>query len=82
MIIERIATKRKLEIRYSYLTPAQLSSLFTVVSATSFTVEYPDPQTGAQRTGLFYCGDRKCSAMDYKSGVMRWKDISFSLVEM
>lgn len=82
MIIERIATKRKLEIKYTYLTPAELSSLLSAVSATSFSVEYRDPQTNTDRTGNFYCGDRKCSAMDYQAGVMRWKDISFSLVEL
>lgn len=81
MIIERIATKRKLELSYAYLDKSSLSTLLTAVSPVFFTVEYPDPQSGATRTGTFYCGDRKSGMMIFRSGIPKWKDISFSLVE-
>lgn len=81
MIIERIATKRKLELTWSYLSQAQLAQLLQLVSPVFVTVEYPDPQDGAVKTGTFYAGDRNTSAVDYRNGVMRWKDVKFSLVE-
>lgn len=81
MIIERIATKRKLELSYAYLSQSGLSALLTAISDVFFTVEYPDPVTGALRTGTFYTGDRNAAAIDYKAGVMRWKDLKFSLIE-
>ncbi len=81
MIIERIATKRKIEVVYKYLSQSELSTLLAAVATVSFTLEYRDPQTGTAKTGSFYCGDRKCGAIDYKAGVTRWKDISFSLIE-
>ncbi len=81
MIIERIATKRKLELSWSYLSQSSLASLLQAVSGVFFTVEYPDPQDGALRTGTFYAGDRNAGAIDYINGVMRYKDIKFNLVE-
>jgi len=81
MIIERIATKRKLELSWSFLTKTDLSSLLQAVSPVFFTVEYPDPQTGSNRVGTFYCGDRTCGMLDFKNGVPRYKDVKFNLIE-
>lgn len=81
MIIERIATKRKLEMSWSYLSQSDLSVLLQAVSGVFFTVQYPDPQDGTLKTGEFYSGDRSAGAIDYKNGVMRWKDIKFNLIE-
>lgn len=81
MIIERIATKRKIEIVWSFLTKDELSSILQKVSGVFFSVEYIDPEVGSNKTGTFYCGDRKCDALDYSNGTVRWKDIKFNLVE-
>ena len=82
MIIERIATKRKLEMAWSYLSQSDLSTLMTAVSTSVFfTVEYPDSMTGGMKTGTFYCGDRGADAIDFQNGVMRWKSIKFNLIE-
>lgn len=81
MIIERVATKRKLEFSWKFLTQVQLAALLTLVSPIFFTVEYPDPQTGALRTGTFYAGDRKAGALDFKGTVVRWVDAGFSVIE-
>ena len=82
MIIERITTKRKLELSYNYLSATDIATLLTAISGTTFTVTYPDAQTGLNRTGTFYCGDRTAGAIDYQGSVMRYKDIKFSLVEV
>lgn len=81
MIIERVATKRKIEFSYKYLSQSDLASLLQKISDVFFMVEYIDPQTGGTKTGTFYSGDRKAGAVDYRNGVMRWKDIGFNLVE-
>ena len=81
LIIERIATKRKLELSSNYLSAANLSTLLTAISGTTFTVEYPDAQTGAARTGTFYAGARTAGAIDYQGSVMRYKDVKFNLIE-
>ncbi|MCG7406786.1 hypothetical protein MH117_05090 [Paenibacillus sp. ACRRX] len=81
MIIERIATKRKLEIGWRYLTDQQLKQLLNAVSPVFFQVDYPDPQTGGQRQGTFYAGDRTVGAMDYIDSKIRWKEIKFNVIE-
>ena len=81
MIIERITTKRKLELSYSYLSQTDLATILQAISSVFFTVEYFDAQDGALKTGTFYVGDRTTGAIDYKSGVMRWKDSKFNLIE-
>lgn len=81
MIIERIATKRKLELAWKHLSKTELQQVLTAVSPVFFTVSYLDPQTNAQKTGTFYSGDRTVGALDYVDGQIRWKDIKFNLVE-
>ncbi|EJW14280.1 hypothetical protein M5X00_31810 [Paenibacillus alvei] len=81
MIIERIATKRKLELAWKYLTKEQLQQVLNAVSPVFFNVEYLDPQTGSRRSGSFYAGDRTVGAMDYINGNIRWKDIKFNVIE-
>lgn len=80
-IIEVIATKREIELSYSYLSNNDLSTVLSAISSTFFTVEYPDPATGALRSGTFSKGDRSAGGIDYINDVMRWKDIRFTLIE-
>jgi hypothetical protein len=82
MVLERITTKRKLELSWKYLSQADVASLLTKVSPVSFSVTYPDPQTGASRTGTFYAGDRGSGFIDYQNSVPRYKDIKFNLIEV
>ncbi len=81
MIIERIATKRKIELAWNYLDKNDLSKAMNAVDPVFFQVEYIDPQENRKKTGTFYAGDRKVGALDYISGNIRWKDIKFSLIE-
>jgi hypothetical protein len=81
MNLEIKGTKRKLELKYSYMTNAEISALMTAISSTFFSVTYPDPETGADRTATFYKGDRKSAVLDIKSGVVRWKDFTVNWIE-
>lgn len=80
--IDRVATKRKLEIGYRYMSRTDLGALLAVVDPETFEVEYMDPKTNAMRTSTFYCGDRSVGMMDFVGGVPRYKDVRFSLVEV
>lgn len=81
LIIERIATKRKIEMSWNYLSQGDLAGVLQAISGVFFTVEYIDPQDGALKTGTFYAGDKKAGALDYQDGVIRWKDSGFSINE-
>lgn len=81
MIIERIATKHKIELSWKHLENDQLQQLLNLIKDTFFQVSYLDPQTATVVEGTFYSGDRKVPAMDYMNGQIRWKDIKFNIVE-
>lgn len=81
MIIERIATKRKIELSWKHLSKEQLAQVLNLVAPVFFQVTYVDPQTGGTRTGTFYCGDRKAGMLDFRNGVPRYKDVQFNLIE-
>ena len=81
MIIERIATKRKIELSWKYLSKENLSKVFNLVSPVFFTVTYIDPQDNNIRTETFYCGDRNAGALDFRNGNIRYKDVKFNLIE-
>lgn len=81
MIKELIATKRKLDLQWKYLTKEQISQIFGLISNNFFTVEYVDPQTNGVKTGTFYSGDRKCGMLDFQNSIPRYKDVQFSLIE-
>jgi hypothetical protein len=82
MLIERIATKDKIEFTWSYLTASELTSLLTAVKGTTFSVTFTHPQTGLTKTGTFYAGDRTVEVMDYYSSVPRYKNAKFNVIEV
>lgn len=81
MIIERIATKRKLFLTYAYLTRTDLALILQKIAPAYYNVTYTDPQTNTVKTGSFYCGDRNVGYIDYINGVPRYKELTFNLIE-
>lgn len=81
MIMELIGVKQKIELSWAFLTAAQLSQVLTAVKPLFFTVTYPDPETNTTRTATFYKGDRPAPMMDFRSGIARYQDVKFSLIE-
>lgn len=82
MIIERVATKRKLEMTWRHLNEQELSQLLTLISEPNFSVEYLDPQLNKKRTGRFYVGDRNMGMYSYCNGKPIWTDIGFNFIEL
>lgn len=81
MIGEIIATKVKLELTWSYITPAQLSTLLTAMNTTFFSVTFTDPEINGLRTITMYKGDRNVGVLDFVNGVMRYKDFKVNFIE-
>ena len=81
MMIDIVASKRKLEIEWGPLTPAQSSAILTAVQSKFFSVTYPDPETGADKTITCYKGDRTSPIMRYTAGVPLWSGLKMSLIE-
>lgn len=81
IIIERIATKRKIELGWNMLTQNETSRLLSLVSEIFFSVEYSDPQSGGNKAGVFYCGDRSAPMVSFANGNPIYKDVKFNLIE-
>lgn len=81
MMIDRICTKRKIEMSWDYLTLEEMSLTLNLVKDIFFEVSYPDPQLGYITTKTFYVGDRTAPMCVMKDGKPIWKDIKFNLVE-
>lgn len=81
MLIDRIATKRKLELKWDYLSAQEMSRLLQLVNSVYFFVKYPDPMTGRLETKHFYCGDRNIGMYKYEKGQAFWSDASFNFIE-
>jgi hypothetical protein len=82
MIIERIATKRKLFLTYSFVTPNDMAFILRTIAPTSYTVTYYDPHDNQMKSGSFYCGDRQLGFLDYQNGIPRYKEFNFNLIEL
>lgn len=82
VVIDRVGTKRKLELNWAQLSEAQLSLLLQAVGANVFfTAVYPDPLTGDARSMSCYCGDRAMGVLRMSGGAPIWTDIEMSWIE-
>ncbi|WP_352420727.1 DUF6711 family protein [Proteiniborus sp.] len=81
MVIDRIATKRKIELDLTGLSNEEISKVLKAVSPVFFEVEYFDPQENRLQTGTFYSGDRNAKGLRYEQGKLLWKGLSFNIIE-
>lgn len=82
MVLERIATKQKLQCKWSYLSSADLKTILGAISPVSYSVTYTDPTTNVLATKQMYCGDRSIGYIDFQNNTPRYKDFGFDLIEM
>ena len=73
---------RKLALSWALLGWSAGKTLADLVKPTYVYCKYPDPQTGAMRTGQFYVGDRSFETRRYRDGTIVWGKISFNLTEV
>ena len=81
IVIDRVATKRKIEMEWGALTNAEISTLLSAVTDMFFTVAFPDPQTGADKTITCYVGDRTAPVYRETSGVPLWEGLKMNFIE-
>jgi hypothetical protein len=81
IMIDRIATKRKLELSWEYLSNYDISTVLNAVKDIFFTVTYPDPEVGAELTKTFYVGDRTAAVQVIKNSIPQWKGLKFNFIE-
>jgi hypothetical protein len=75
----RIGQCVHLELQWSYLTTAEVSTVLTAFNPEYISVTYLDAKAGDYLTSTFYVGDR--SAPLYNSVKGRWTNVSFNIIE-
>lgn len=82
MMRDRVAVKVKWQLSFPPMSSTMMKNLLSAISAPSFSFTYPDPRTGLIKTGTFYVGDRTAPVYSESGGLPRWKNMSFSVIEM
>lgn len=78
---DRIAVKRKLQLKWSFLSDVDMSKLLKAVKAEFFACTYPDPEAGTSMSLQFYVGDRSMPVYTVKNGVAGWSGLEMSFIE-
>lgn len=81
ILIDRVAVKRKLEMEWPAMTNSEISTLLSAVTAVFFSVTYPDPMTGANKTITCYVGDRTAPVHRMISNVPMWEGLKMNFIE-
>ena len=82
IVIDRIATKGKIFLKFAHLTRDELSLLLGAVSPVSFEVQFEDPLTESIVTSTYYVGDRKMGIFRYVNDEPIWMNVVFNLIEV
>jgi hypothetical protein len=82
IVIDRIATKIKLNMKWKVIQASELSNLLTAIDKVYFNVNYLDPRTNTMQTREFYVGDRTAGMYSYRNGNPIYIDIGFNFIEV
>lgn len=83
MFRDRVTVKRAVHCEWGVLSRSEMSSLLQAMSAPSFPLTYPDPQTGGLETITAYVGDRIPAICNIISDTdWNWTGLSVDFVEM
>lgn len=80
---QMVATKHNVGISYNTIDYSTAEQILQWLNSPSFTLTYPDPQTGALRTGKYYVGDRSLEAI-WTPTAQKWRwigSLSFDMIE-
>ena len=81
MVMEIIATKRRVDVVWKMLTDSELQTIIDTITANKpfFSLEYPD--AGGTKTMTCYAGDIVTSLWHTKNGVRYWEEVSIGFIE-
>jgi len=79
-VMDCIAVKRRLELKWAYLPGADMAKLLDGVNG-FFRAEYPDPATGTMRAMDCYCSERVTGVLRMDGGTPVWTDVEMTWTE-
>lgn len=82
MHIDLIATKYKLECKWSVLNQASMTKLLNATKNITFNITFIDPVSGAAKTINVYKGDRSTPILKIVNGENTYKDFKLNFIEL
>ncbi len=81
MVMEYIATKRRVDVTWKYLPDAELKKILDLLAQNKpfFQVSFPGP--GGTETMVAYAGDISTSLWHSVNGIRYWSEVSVSFIE-
>ena len=81
LVVDRVAVKRRLKLKWACLTPAQLGLLLGAVGQGAFfEAGYPDPETGPAAMTCA-CSDRTAGVMMIRNDQPVWTNVEMEWIE-
>ena len=84
-VVDRVAVKRRLTLRWAMLSAEQaqalMAFLYIATDGKKFQATYPDPALG-ERTGWFGCETRSAGVMRMVGGAAVWTDVEMQWAEV
>lgn len=80
-VVDRVAVKRRLTLRWAMLSAAQAKALMEETDGKKFQATYPDPALG-ERTAWFGCETRSAGVMRMVDGAAVWTDVEMQWTEV
>lgn len=74
-MIDRVAVKRKLDCEWGLLTNAEISGILSALTGVFFSVTYPDPETGAEKTITCFVTDKAAPIYRESDGEAQWSSL-------
>lgn len=76
---QRVAQKVKIELKWDFVTTAQVAEILNAFNPEYLSIVYLDAKSGSFLTKTFYVGDR--TAPMYNSTLGLWENVSFNIIE-
>ena len=77
----RVAQKRKIQLAWNMVTPAEAHEILSAFADEYFTVMYHDPWVGDVVVRTFYSGDQEAPVRIWTVNNKRYEQISFDIIE-
>lgn len=81
MFRDRVAVKQKVECKFPPLSWAEVSTILNAIEDQFFTLTYPDPKQGSNRSMTCYAGDRTAPVLRAVSGDYLWGNLAVNFIE-
>lgn len=80
-LVDRVATKRRIDLTWGALSNTDCSAILKAVRSVFFTVKYPDPETGTEKIIVCHVQNKNAPMLKYTGSTPYWEGLDMTLLE-